>query len=74
MLIKWFLSLDMSFHSIFLYFFLFFLSSICCGAWLCSHKTIDLFVGFRVSDSNDGAVLIKQINIKSLFVNKLIQI
>ena len=52
--IKWFLPLNMSFYLIFLFFFIFFtfLSSTCCGVWLCCRTTVELFVGFRVGNSN----------------------
>ena len=46
--------------------------------WLYCRTTIDLFLGFRVGDSNnsnDKVVLIRQIShIKSLFISKLHQI
>ena len=56
--IKWFLPFDLSFHSNFLFFFVF-LSPICCGVWLCRRSTIVLLVGFSVDDSYDIAILIK---------------
>ena len=38
--------------------------------WLCHRTTVDSFVGFRVGDSNDKVVSIRQKNhINSLFVN-----
>ena len=58
--IKWFIPINLSFHSIFLYFFVF-LSPTCCSVWLCLRTTVDLFVGFRVSDSYNRVVSIKEV-------------
>ena len=71
--IKWFLSPDMSFHLIFLYFYVFLLP-ICCGVWLGHRMTIDLFVSFRVDDSDYKIILIRhKSHIKFLFVGMLHQ-
>ena len=48
--IKWFLLLNLSFYSIFFYVFVYDLRC---------HITVNLFVGFHMGDSDDGAVSIK---------------
>ena len=38
-------------------FFFVFLSTTCCGAWLCRYTAVDLCVGFRVGDLDNRVVL-----------------
>ena len=46
-----------------------FLFSIYCNVLLCHCTTVVFFIGFRVGDSNDNVVLIRQINhFKFMFV------